>query len=185
MGTTLETFLQSHTYVARESTVWGHGTIPLEVTSYLSPAPVPLELVTSVRAVVLDGNEQVLVVRDPGGYHLIPGGRREPGETILQTLQRELQEETGWSVTHVKQIGFKHFRHLGPQPANFFAYPDFLQLIHSARAETYDAELREKDGYELEALFRPMSELAQLSLMASDLAFLQAAIQAQTREPEK
>ncbi|HEU5097731.1 MAG TPA: hypothetical protein VFU22_01715, partial [Roseiflexaceae bacterium] len=57
----------------------------LRVTSYLTAEVPPLGLVTSVRAIVLN-DESVVVVRAPEGLHLLPGGRREPGEALVDTL---------------------------------------------------------------------------------------------------
>lgn len=35
----------------------------------------------------------------------VPGGHRESGEDILETARRELQEETGATKFHIKQLG--------------------------------------------------------------------------------
>ena len=38
----------------------------------------------------------------------MPGGRDEPGETVEQTIVREVKEETGLDVTVVRKIGEYH-----------------------------------------------------------------------------
>ena len=42
------------------------------------------------------------------GYWALPGGRAEPGETVKQTIVREVKEETGLDVTVVRKIGEYH-----------------------------------------------------------------------------
>jgi 8-oxo-dGTP diphosphatase len=50
----------------------------------------------TVAAVITDDQGRVLLVRKRGTSTFIqPGGKREPGETALQTLARELHEELG------------------------------------------------------------------------------------------
>ncbi len=39
------------------------------------------------------------------GYWALPGGRMDPGETIEQTIVREVKEETGLDVVVVSLIG--------------------------------------------------------------------------------
>jgi hypothetical protein len=50
----------------------------LRVRTYLTTTLPPLDLVSSVRALVQQG-DQILVVRDPVSMHILPGGRHEPG----------------------------------------------------------------------------------------------------------
>ena len=173
----LAAFLQRHTPISQISALW--GTVPLIATSYLGQELPPLAYITSVRAIMLKEN-QVMVVRDPESYHILPGGRREANEALLETLRRELQEETGWSLTDIIQIGFIHFHSLAPRQPEWPVHPDFVQVVYTGQAETYHPEAREQDGYELEASFRPRAELASLNLTEPDLAFLDAAWQAQT-----
>ena len=42
------------------------------------------------------------------GYWALPGGRGEPGETVEQTIIREVKEETGLDVAIVRKIGEYH-----------------------------------------------------------------------------
>jgi 8-oxo-dGTP diphosphatase len=39
------------------------------------------------------------------GYWAVPGGRMDPGETVEQTIVREVKEETGLDVEIVHKIG--------------------------------------------------------------------------------
>jgi len=55
-----------------------------------------------VAAAILIGGRFVLVRhrgRDGAAYHLLPGGGVELGETLAETLEREVREETGLECT--------------------------------------------------------------------------------------
>jgi ADP-ribose pyrophosphatase YjhB (NUDIX family) len=116
--------------------------------------------------VVCDG--ELLVVRRgaaPGaGKWSVPGGRVEFGETLHETVAREVLEETGIAVTvggfagWVERIGVEdtHFVIL-----DFFARP----RDHARRAPVAgdDAE---------EARWTPLSQVAQLDMVDGLLEFL-------------
>lgn len=173
-------------WLADEPVVWGQGTgaIRLRLISYLTAETPPLAYVTSVRAIVFRGDE-VLVVRDPDGYHVIPGGRREAGETLEETLRREVLEETGWALGAIAPLGLLHFRHLDPQPPGPHPYPDFLNVVYMAEAECFvpGALVMGEQAYELEAGFRPFAEVDGLALPLGQRRLLEAALRRRADGP--
>jgi 8-oxo-dGTP diphosphatase len=63
---------------------------------------------TSTAIIQFPRNQILLVKRNTRpfvGYWALPGGRMDPGETILQTIVREVKEETGLTVEIVSKVG--------------------------------------------------------------------------------
>lgn len=65
-----------------------------------------------VIAAVLQRNGEFLVCQRPphkrhGGLWEFPGGKLEPGETLLEAAHRELSEELGMSVTSIGAVRLK------------------------------------------------------------------------------
>jgi len=162
MDADLAVFLAPLMHVFEEDVVWGGGKTPFHVTTYLTDQLPPLDYVTSVRAIVSNAAMEVLACKNTDGEtHIVPGGRREAGETLEETLRREVLEETGWHISGVSQLGLWHFHHLGPRREGYrFPYPDFLQLIYRATAAYYDGAKRVADDYEVESGFISLPTLA-------------------------
>jgi 8-oxo-dGTP pyrophosphatase MutT (NUDIX family) len=160
---------------------WGTegNPVPLRVAAYLSGELPPLPYVTSVRAVVLRG-DRVLVMRNRDGVHVLPGGQLEPGETLVQTLEREMLEEAGWTIDVRGRIGFLHFRHLGPRPPGPAQgvpalYPDFAQAVLLAEALAFKPEARLPGDYEIESAFKTIAEALELGSGLAGRLFLEKA----------
>lgn len=156
----LDRFLAGRAPAGEEEVVWRHhdgSAMPLCIRYYVTGDEPPEAYVTSVRAVVLRGSH-VLVLRNPDGVHALPGGRREEGETLMETLQREILEEGGYETQAATRLGVVHLRHLAPVPQEYrWLHPDFLWAVY--RAVASDAEpLLVDDDYELEASFVPAGE---------------------------
>ncbi len=175
----LQSYLQQQTALITEQTAWDDGRLPLQVTTYLSNTEPPLDYVSSVRAVVFRGSE-VLVVEDVQGYHfVVPGGRREAGEVVQVTLQREIMEETGWEVRPVRQLAVVHYHHLAPRPAGYlYPHPDFLHLIFLAEAEIHRPDFELQDEWVVHSEFRPAATALEMVSWEGQRVLLQAALEA-------
>lgn len=145
---------------------WADGALPLRVGAYCEPAELPEVVLTSIRCIVLVG-DQVLVCDTPDGCHPWPGGRREPGETPAETACREVHEETGWILDRVsvEPIGWLHLECLRAQPEDHpYPHPDFLQLVCLARATHRDEGPDvwvDTEGWEQASRLVPLDEAVQ------------------------
>ena len=168
-------YVSSGTRLFEARVEWGN--MPLQITYYLGNEPPPVEYVSSVRAIVFR-NRSVLVVKQANGHlYILPGGRVEKGESLKETLQREMLEETGWTVSDKKLLGFMHLHHLGVKPENYkYPYPDFLWPIYLAEAGEFSADAKIPDEWVSESEFRPVEEVKKLPLDKSELLLLDAAL---------
>jgi 8-oxo-dGTP pyrophosphatase MutT (NUDIX family) len=153
--------------------MWHDRPLPLKISTHISATFPPDEVITSARAVVLH-DRLVAVVRDPHGYHVLPGGRRSQADrSIEQTLRREILEETGLSIDSTVAIGFLRVHHLGAPPADYpYPYPDFAQAIFTARTSGATVSPREHGEFELDVFFRHPDQIADLNLSKRDRALL-------------
>jgi hypothetical protein len=138
----LPPLLEERTPAAVVEFAWLDGTLPLRASSYTEVAELPDELVSSVRCLVLVG-DQIVVCDTPDGCHPWPGGRREASESFAETACREVREETGWLVDtgSVTPVGWIHLEHLRKQPDDYpYLHPDFLQLVCIGRATSREGD---------------------------------------------
>jgi 8-oxo-dGTP diphosphatase len=84
------------------------------------------------------------------GYWALPGGRVDPGETVEQTIVREVKEETGLDVTVVNKIGDYHEQ--GVQDDVEYDYYPACFLV-----KTTDGEIKKQE-----------SEIADIKLFSLD-----------------
>jgi ADP-ribose pyrophosphatase YjhB (NUDIX family) len=71
-----------------------------------SDAPAANSIVVAVTAFIQDKDDRLLLIRrTDNDLYAIPGGALELGETLTQTVQREVMEETGIQVEVTGLIG--------------------------------------------------------------------------------
>lgn len=96
-----------------------------------------------VAAGVLWKEQRFLAARRPegkprAGYWEFPGGKQEPGETMEQTLRRELREELG--ITRLTIAPWRTVTH---------EYPEVTVVLHFMHVTAFSGEPRPRDGQEL------------------------------------
>jgi 8-oxo-dGTP diphosphatase len=104
----------------------------------------------------------LLIKRDTApfkDYWALPGGRMEPGETVEQTIVREVKEETGLDVLVVRKIGEYHEQ--GIQEGVEYDYHPACLLVR-----VLGGELRRQQN-EIQEI-----KLSRLSEVPEDLAFV-------------
>jgi ADP-ribose pyrophosphatase YjhB (NUDIX family) len=94
-----------------------------------------LELIVSARA-VLTGPGGTIFVFDENGPHVLPGGRREGAEPVLEALSREIGEEVGCTIVgDPRPLGFIELRNEGPRPEGYhYPYPRAFHVVFTASA---------------------------------------------------
>lgn len=177
MEPALVQYIKGGRLLCTDPVTWGNGALGLSLT-YRHTKPPPLDYVSSVRAIVFRGNEVLTVIEPNGRYYILPGGRRENGESIEDIIRREVLEETGWTLSALEPIGFMHFHHRGEQPPDYRRpYPDFLWPIFMAEARMYFPDAVQPDEYVAGSDFRAIDEVKALQLDGGQQAFLDVALE--------
>ena len=154
---------------------WDEGRIHLQVKSYRVVCPAPSTLITSVRGIIVNRGQVLVINEADGGVHVTPGGRREAKEEYEETLRREVLEESGWTIGGIEFLGYVHFYHLTARPKDYlYPYPDFFQLIYIATAKDFQESDRQIGGWEVGAEFVEIEKAMHLQLPVFNQVFLQA-----------
>lgn len=129
----------------------------------------------SARAVVVDQEGRVLLVRhrdDDRDFHVLPGGRVEPGETAAEAAGREVLEETGLRVSigallwvreylPERHPGHPHHRTQMQQMQLYFKAQPTSEAVSSATAP---------DRTQSEVVWHPLVSIGELVLLPLGLA---------------
>uniref|UniRef100_A0ABM5EQ00 8-oxo-dGDP phosphatase NUDT18 isoform X1 n=2 Tax=Pogona vitticeps TaxID=103695 RepID=A0ABM5EQ00_9SAUR len=136
-----------------------------------SPEPARLRRNTCfvVLAVVFNEQEEVLMTQEAkpecSGRWYLPAGRMEPGETVLEALRREVQEETGLLCQPVTLLAVEE---RGPAWIRFvfLARPDggILKTLQEADAESLQARWWNRETPALPLRARDILSLMELAL---------------------
>ncbi|HEV2446328.1 MAG TPA: (deoxy)nucleoside triphosphate pyrophosphohydrolase [Candidatus Sulfopaludibacter sp.] len=120
-----------------------------------------------VVAAIIEREGKILIgQRQPGQSHPLqwefPGGKVESGETPLQALARELEEELAIRVTGAREIERYHYTYPGKDP---------IELVFF-RVTGLEGEPRNLIFHEMR--WEPAAKLADFNFVEGDLPFLRA-----------
>ena len=91
------------------------------------------------------------------GYWALPGGRMDPGETMEQTVVREVKEETGLDVQVVRVIG-EYVEKGVKDEVEYEYYPTcFLVRVVGGEMRRQESEIQEIQLFSLKALPLPLA----------------------------
>lgn len=170
----LPDYLASLEPMSMETVLWRGDQLEMEIFSYITAAPPPDHLTTSGRCIIL-GQSSVLMMENPSGKHILPGGRRKRDESPRDATIREVMEETGLAVSPGKQLGVLVYRHLTPKPPIYpYPYPVFLNAIYVA-CTTARHDVTVDDTYELSAAFVDDTDVLLDTLPLHQITLLRAA----------
>jgi ADP-ribose pyrophosphatase YjhB (NUDIX family) len=114
-----------------------------------------------VAAVIQIGSDVLLVHQqgptDPEPAWALPGGRVEPGESLIEALTREVAEETGFTLDAARSTLLYVCEVFDPHDAMHAVTFVFRATVMSDRAPIADP-----DGFVHEARFVPLDEAAAL-----------------------
>ncbi len=119
----------------------------VHVAGFTQTATVPdRSLIQSVNIVPFVG-ERCVVIEVADGSLTLPGGTREPGESLLETARRELLEEAGGEIDLAQPLGYWACRSGRPEPWRaHLPHPDYLRLIVIAEVRLIGPPSNPQDG---------------------------------------
>lgn len=103
--------------------------------------------VPAVGALILNGNEEIFLMQSPkwDNRWLVPGGKIEKGDTMKETVRKEVKEETGLEVEEIEFMEAKD----GGNPEDFNRDTHFIFLNFMCRATNpEDVELDDREAVE-------------------------------------
>ena len=125
----------------------------------------PEEQVARLHAVALDPDGLVVVCRSVEEWRFLPGGRREPGETLAELCRRELREEAGCTVLGDPSPVFAYQRATSRNPEPYrahFTHPVSAWAYVVARVEVTGPPTNPVDGETVvEVLRQPVDDAAE------------------------
>lgn len=112
-------------------------------------------------AIIQYPNDMILLIKRNTrpflGYWALPGGRMDPGETLHQTVIREIKEETGLDIEILKVLG--NYIEVGIKDEIEYEYYPTCFLVKQVGGELkkQDSEIQDIQLFQLDTLPFPLA----------------------------
>ncbi|EMB89770.1 8-oxo-dGTP diphosphatase [Streptococcus mutans] len=115
------------------------------------------QVILTNMCLIEDGNGNIVMqIRDPKRYSwsgaALPGGHIEEHEGLVESVIREVKEETGLTIHHPQLVGMKHW----------YTKEDVRYLVFLYRTSDFEGDLQSSDEGQVRWVAR--KELAELDL---------------------
>lgn len=118
------------------------NSIPTEFHQQTEEKPIRRD---TARCIMINSNHEIcLLYSRTKDYFAIPGGGIEPGETLLQAVNREILEETGYTIDNIKPLGKIYEERNNRITNTYFFYASPL-----TRSETHYMQDELEEDYQL------------------------------------
>lgn len=126
--------------------------------------------VPATGALILNENDEIFLMQSPkwDDQWLVPGGKVEKGDTMKETVRKEVREETNLDVTDLKFLEAKD----GGNPDDFSRDTHFIFLNFVCRAENQEVELDQREAVDY-VWIEPEEALEQLEINSSTRDFIE------------
>lgn len=127
----------------------------------------------SIKAIITNDNGGILLLNEEGEGWELPGGGLEQGENSREALERELIEETGYSVDWIDDTPAAFWtmqKEVGSPMLKWFAFVGYRAKVSGDFKPTLETE---HEAAHLEAKFFSPAEAAKLDLHDNTRPFVE------------
>ncbi|MFB6100569.1 MAG: NUDIX domain-containing protein [Candidatus Nanohalobium sp.] len=126
--------------------------------------------VPATGALILDEDDEIFLMKSPKWENqwLVPGGKVEKGDSMEETVRKEIKEETNLEVSDIELPEVKD----GGNPDDFERDTHFIFLNFVCRAETTDVELDQREAVDY-TWIDPREALEELDINDSTADFIE------------